>query len=73
MADPGQWSLDRIVVDERLDHFPIGDGWMERPVAGLFTVGSQDHPDRVRRSRRGLVRLIPGPGSRAGSPATSRA
>jgi len=34
----GQWSFDRTVINERLDRFQIGGGWMELPVAGFFTV-----------------------------------
>lgn len=34
----GQWSVDRTVINERLDRFQIGDGWMELPVAGFFTL-----------------------------------
>jgi limonene-1,2-epoxide hydrolase len=27
---------DRVVVNERVDRFRIGDGWLELPVAGFF-------------------------------------
>ncbi|HSM65635.1 MAG TPA: limonene-1,2-epoxide hydrolase family protein [Ilumatobacteraceae bacterium] len=30
-----------VVVNERLDRFQIGDGWLELPVAGFFEVTDQ--------------------------------
>jgi len=33
-----QWVVDRVVINERLDRFRIGDGWLELPVAGFFEV-----------------------------------
>lgn len=33
-----QWSFDRTVVNERLDRFRIGSGWLELPIAGVFVV-----------------------------------
>lgn len=33
-----QWAIDRIVINERLDRFRIGDGWLELPVAGFFEI-----------------------------------
>jgi limonene-1,2-epoxide hydrolase len=37
-----QWSFDRTVVNERLDRFEVGDGWLELPVAGIFEVDGDD-------------------------------
>jgi limonene-1,2-epoxide hydrolase len=40
-----EWPIRRqvvagnVVVNERLDRFQIGDGWLELPVAGFFEVG----------------------------------
>lgn len=31
-------ATDRLVVNERLDRFRIGDGWLELPVAGFFEI-----------------------------------
>lgn len=33
-----QWAFDRTVVNERLDRFAIGSGWLELPVAGIFRI-----------------------------------
>ena len=33
-----QWEVDGTVINERLDRFQIGDGWLELPVAGVFKV-----------------------------------
>ncbi len=34
-----QHEIGSTVVNERLDRFQIGDGWLELPVAGIFNVG----------------------------------
>ncbi len=31
-----QHAVDNLVVNERLDRFRIGDGWLELPIAGFF-------------------------------------
>ena len=31
-------ATDDVVMNERLDRFKIGDGWLELPVAGVFEV-----------------------------------
>ncbi len=33
-----QWSIAKTVINERLDRFQIGDGWLELPVAGIFEI-----------------------------------
>jgi limonene-1,2-epoxide hydrolase len=33
-----QLEVGSVVVNERLDRFRIGDGWLELPVAGVFEV-----------------------------------
>lgn len=33
-----QFEVGNVVVNERLDRFQIGDGWLELPVAGFFEV-----------------------------------
>ena len=33
-----EWEVGGIVINERLDRFQIGDGWLELPVAGFFQV-----------------------------------
>ncbi|MBS1846814.1 MAG: nuclear transport factor 2 family protein [Actinobacteria bacterium] len=33
-----QWCVGDTVINERLDRFRIGDGWLELPVAGIFRV-----------------------------------
>lgn len=36
-----QWSFDRTVINERLDRFQIGDGWLELPIAGIFKINDE--------------------------------
>lgn len=42
-----EWPVHRqvvagnVVVNERLDRFEIGDGWLELPVAGFFEVNDE--------------------------------
>lgn len=31
-----QWEVDGVVINERIDRFRIGSGWLELPVAGFF-------------------------------------
>jgi limonene-1,2-epoxide hydrolase len=33
-----QWCVERTVINERLDRFRIGDGWLELPIAGVFRI-----------------------------------
>jgi len=33
-----QFEVGNVVVNERLDRFKIGDGWLELPIAGVFEV-----------------------------------
>jgi limonene-1,2-epoxide hydrolase len=33
-----EWEVGSTVINERLDRFQIGDGWLELPVAGFFEV-----------------------------------
>lgn len=33
-----EWEVGGTVINERLDRFQIGDGWLELPVAGFFQV-----------------------------------
>lgn len=33
-----QWAVGDVVINERLDRFWIGSGWLELPVAGFFNV-----------------------------------
>ena len=33
-----EWEVGSTVINERLDRFQIGDGWLELPVAGFFQV-----------------------------------
>ena len=35
-----QHEIGRTVINERLDRFHIGDGWLELPVAGVFEVNT---------------------------------
>lgn len=35
-----QHEVDSIVINERLDRFKIGDGWLELPIAGIFHFGN---------------------------------
>lgn len=37
-----QWSQGRTVINERLDRFRIGDGWLELSVAGVFEIDDDD-------------------------------
>lgn len=36
-----QYESGNVVVNERLDRFRIGDGWLELPVAGFFHVDDE--------------------------------
>ena len=33
-----EWEVGSTVINERVDRFEIGDGWLELPVAGFFEV-----------------------------------
>jgi limonene-1,2-epoxide hydrolase len=33
-----QVEVGNVVINERLDRFQIGDGWLELPIAGVFEV-----------------------------------
>ena len=33
-----QFEIDTTVINERLDRFQIGDGWLELPIAGVFHI-----------------------------------
>ena len=33
-----QWQVGDTVINERLDRFEIGSGWLELPIAGVFRV-----------------------------------
>ena len=37
-----QWVMGRVVINERLDRFEIGTGWLELPIAGVFTIDDDD-------------------------------
>lgn len=37
-----QWEVGRTVINERLDRFEIGDGWLELPVAGIFEISDDN-------------------------------
>lgn len=37
-----QWEIGRTIINERLDRFQIGDGWLELPIAGVFHVDADD-------------------------------
>lgn len=37
-----EWAVDRTVINERVDRFQIGAGWLELPVAGVFHVNDND-------------------------------
>lgn len=37
-----EWEIDRTVINERIDRFQIGTGWLELPVAGVFVVDDDD-------------------------------
>lgn len=36
-----QWEFGDTVINERIDRFQIGDGWLELPVAGVFRVDTE--------------------------------
>jgi limonene-1,2-epoxide hydrolase len=36
-----QWECEGVVVNERIDRFRIGNGWLELPVAGFFELDSE--------------------------------
>jgi limonene-1,2-epoxide hydrolase len=36
-----QVEVDDVVINERLDRFEIGSGWLELPVAGFFEVTAE--------------------------------
>jgi limonene-1,2-epoxide hydrolase len=36
-----QWAFGDTVVNERVDRFRIGNGWLELPVAGVFRVNAE--------------------------------
>lgn len=36
-----QFEVGTTVINERLDRFQIGDGWLELPIAGVFHIDSQ--------------------------------
>ena len=33
-----QYEIGSVVINERLDRFKIGDGWLELPIAGVFHI-----------------------------------
>lgn len=33
-----QWEIGTTVLNERLDRFKVGTGWLELPVAGVFKI-----------------------------------
>ena len=37
-----QWSIGRMVINERLDRFQFAEGWLELPVAGFFEIDDND-------------------------------
>jgi limonene-1,2-epoxide hydrolase len=37
-----QWVVGRTVINERLDRFQIGNGWVELPIAGFFEVDDDE-------------------------------
>lgn len=37
-----QYEHGKVVVNERLDRFKIGSGWLELPVAGFFHIDGDD-------------------------------
>jgi limonene-1,2-epoxide hydrolase len=37
-----QWEVGRVVINERLDRFQVGTGWLELPIAGVFTIDNDD-------------------------------
>jgi len=36
-----QWEVGSTVLNERLDRFKIGNGWLELPIAGVFKVNDE--------------------------------
>ena len=36
-----QFEIGNTVVNERLDRFQIGDGWLELPIAGFFRIDDE--------------------------------
>ncbi len=37
-----QYEIGNRVINERVDRFKIGEGWLELPVAGFFEVGDDN-------------------------------
>ncbi len=37
-----QWEIGNTVINERLDRFEIGDGWLELPIAGVFEINDDN-------------------------------
>ena len=37
-----QYEIGSVVVNERLDRFKIGAGWLELPIAGVFHINDED-------------------------------
>jgi limonene-1,2-epoxide hydrolase len=37
-----QWEFGKTVINERLDRFEIGTGWLELPIAGVFEINSDN-------------------------------
>jgi limonene-1,2-epoxide hydrolase len=37
-----QWVVGTTVINERLDRFQIGSGWLELPVAGIFKIDGNE-------------------------------
>lgn len=37
-----QWEVGRTVINERLDRFEIGTGWLELPIAGVFEIDASN-------------------------------
>ena len=37
-----QWTVGQTVINERLDRFKIGDGWLELAIAGVFEIDDND-------------------------------
>jgi limonene-1,2-epoxide hydrolase len=36
-----QWDCGGVVINERIDRFRIGNGWLELPVAGFFELDAE--------------------------------
>jgi limonene-1,2-epoxide hydrolase len=36
-----QWDCDGVVINERIDRFRVGNGWLELPVAGFFELDAE--------------------------------